>query len=253
MPPLRLRCALVYGAATMPNTRRNFSLTSHSIALDMRVHAVRGDLADVTLADRLFAPHYAEALARSCVVPYVAVCDVPDGEQISELLEGENFMLLDVSGGWAWGFCALDHYVGYIPADVLGDAAPPRVERPQSDAATAAEQFLGMTYVYGGRGGSGIDCSGLIQRSLEASGIAAWRDSDMQEATLGEVLPDNADLRRGDLMFFPEHVGMMIDGERMIHATRHANAVVIEPLADVIARIGKKHAKPVNMRKRIVQ
>jgi cell wall-associated NlpC family hydrolase len=252
MPPLRLLSALVYGAAIMPVTRKNFGLTGHSIGLDMRVHAVRGDLADVTLADRLFAPHYAEALARSCVVPHVPVCGVPEGEQVSELLEGEHFMLLDVSGGWAWGFCSLDHYVGYVPADVLGDAAAPRVEIPQPDAATAAEQFLGMPYVYGGRGGSGIDCSGLIQRSVAASGVAAWRDSDMQEVTLGKALPDSADLQRGDLMFFPEHVGMMIDGDRMIHATRHANAVIIEPLADVIARIGKKHEKPVNARKRIV-
>ena len=47
-----------------------------------------------------------------------------------------------------------------------------------------------------------------------------------------------AGLRRGDLVFWHGHVGIMIDGEYMIHASGHQMAVVIEPLADAVGRIG---------------
>src|SRR3546814_14922714 len=39
---------------------------------------------------------------------------------ISELLHGEMFQAIDIAGGWAWGYCVHDHYVGYIPVDTLG-------------------------------------------------------------------------------------------------------------------------------------
>ena len=79
----------------MVGTRTSFTLEGHSIALDSRVHAVRGDLADVTLADRLFAPHYAEALERRCAVAFSALRDKPGGAQTSELLSGEAFTQLE--------------------------------------------------------------------------------------------------------------------------------------------------------------
>ncbi len=67
----------------------------------------------------------------------------------------------------------------------------------------------------------GLDCSGLIQLCLACAGIAAPRDADQQEASLGENLPfdgnlplDLAGLRRGDLLFWRGHVGMMLFGGR---------------------------------------
>jgi cell wall-associated NlpC family hydrolase len=151
-------------------------------------------------------------------------------------------MLLDVTGGWAWGYCAHDHYVGYLVADALGDAGPARAEEPATDAVSAAERFLGMTYLLGGRGGAGIDCSGLVQRSLAAIGVSAPRDSDMQRA-LGETV--TGDLQRGDLISFEGHIGLMLDGDRLIHATAHHGKTAIEPLAEVAART------PILARKRL--
>jgi hypothetical protein len=37
-------------------------------------------------------------------------------EQLSELLPGEGFAVLDIAAGWAWGYCLLDHRVGYVEA-----------------------------------------------------------------------------------------------------------------------------------------
>jgi len=46
-------------------------------------------------------------------------------------------------------------------------------------------------------------------------------------------------LRRGDLVFWRGHVGMMQDETRLIHANAHHMAVTIEPPALAIDRIGK--------------
>ena len=39
---------------------------------------------------------------------------------VSQLLHGEGFAVLDISGGWAWGRCLHDDYVGYLPDSALG-------------------------------------------------------------------------------------------------------------------------------------
>ena len=94
------------------------------MVLDPRLNAWRKDIADIDLADRLFAPHYAEALTRACgIIPAMVRSEPSDeAEAVSQLLPGEEFAVLDISGGWAWGYCRLDHRVGYVEAIEL--AAP---------------------------------------------------------------------------------------------------------------------------------
>jgi cell wall-associated NlpC family hydrolase len=104
-----------------------------------------------------------------------------------------------------------------------------------TDVAAVAEWFVGAPYLWGGRDSLGLDCSGLVQQSLYACGLACPRDSD-QQAMLGHEAAELA-LDRSDLVFWKGHVGMMLDGERLIHANGHHMAVVIEPLALAVARI----------------
>ena len=59
------------------------------------------------------------------------------------------------------------------------------------------------------------------------------------------------ELRRGDLVFFPSHVGLMVDRDRLIHASSHSMQVTIEPLADVVARYAADSDQPVLARKRL--
>ena len=101
------------------------------------------------------------------------------------------------------------------------------------DPVTIAERFLGVPYLWGGKSPLGVDCSGLVQVAMSMAGKSMPRDSDMQE-TLGEALPiDHAltGLRRGDLVFWRGHVGLMADGADLLHANAHHMLVAREPLA----------------------
>jgi len=105
----------------------------------------------------------------------------------------------------------------------------------EADPAAVAESHLGAAYLWGGREGCGLDCSGLVQQALLACGRACPRDSDLQQGLGVAVSPDA--LSRGDLVFWKGHVAMMVDAARMVHANAHHMAVAIEPLAEAIQRI----------------
>ena len=108
----------------------------------------------------------------------------------------------------------------------------------EPDAVAVAERFLETPYLWGGRTSEGIDCSGLVQTALTAAGVACPRDSDMQEATLGQpVAIDGAPLARGDLIFWKGHVGIMRDPATLLHANGWHMKMVSEPLAQARKRI----------------
>jgi hypothetical protein len=101
-------------------------LTGPSLPLDSRIHAFRHDLADIDLAGRIIASHYARPLMRSCGAHTIFVRrdPGPDSEAVSELLPGELFAVLEYASGWAWGYCAADHIVGYVEAIGLTEPLP---------------------------------------------------------------------------------------------------------------------------------
>lgn len=198
---------------------------------DLRVLAVRPDCADIALEGLFVARRYAVPHPLRCTSAFTAVRAAPGGEETSELLRGETFMVLSQDEGWAWGWCAHDHYVGYVESAALGEAEAPAIA-PAQDPVEAALRYLGMSYYLAGRGGRGIDCSGLMQRAFATIGVALPRDSDMQKALGLPVHPDA--LRRGDLVGFPGHIGIMTDSRTLLHAT--AGRVMLEPLADVARR-----------------
>jgi cell wall-associated NlpC family hydrolase len=113
----------------------------------------------------------------------------------------------------------------------------PVAERAPDYPATAL-RLVGTPYLWGGRTSLGLDCSGLVQLCLDAAGLPCPRDADMQERALGDALPlDLSGLRRGDLVFWRGHVGLMLDRDTLIHANGHHMAVAVEPLAGAVARI----------------
>lgn len=112
------------------------------------------------------------------------------------------------------------------------------LERTEPDWLSTAHRFLGLPYIWGGRSGLGVDCSGLVQLSLSAAGRPVPRDSDQQAASdaLGRALPLDTTPRRGDLLFWKGHVGIALGDGQALSATAFPLMTVIEPLAALHAR-----------------
>ena len=124
---------------------------------------------------------------------------------------------------------------------IFGKHLEPVARPPDAVPVETALRFLETPYVWGGRSGFGIDCSGLVKVALQAAGIVTQHSSGFQrnDGRLGPMLSEDGqdvDYRRGDIVFFPGHVGIMLDGATLLHATVFTMSVVTEPLSAVAAR-----------------
>lgn len=236
---------------------------------DPRFTLARPDLAEQALEGLIAADRYAAAEPMHGVAPVSDLFDDIGGERIDQLLAGERFDVLEVRDGWAWGQARRDGVVGWVRLDALGAAAPlasHRIARVSADLpfnaltvsaqadsapigefepdlASVAEVFVGVPHALGARSSLQTDCSGLVQQALYACGRAGPRWSDGQ-AELGEAVVDR---RRGDLIIWLRpaggegpwtgHSAIALDAERLIHASGHHGAVVVEAFADADARL----------------
>jgi len=117
-----------------------------------------------------------------------------------------------------------------------------------ADYVEVALQFLNTPYLWGGRSGLGIDCSGLLQLAALMTGRSTPRDTDMQAAGLGTPI-DRSQLRRGDLVFWKGHVAIMEDPNTMIHANGHTMTVARENFEEAVKRIGWLYEMPTGYRR----
>lgn len=233
----------------------------------------RPDLAALSLEGSVRADAYRPTRAMRGSAP---VADIHAGasaasERIDQLLFGEVFDVLDEADGRAWGQARRDGVVGWIDLSYLSpglvrpthtvavaDAALPLnalvtegVDGPgvrpigqfDTDIVTVAERLIGTPHQLGARSSVATDCSGLVQQALLACGLAGPRRAH-EQAELGiEVSRDDA--RRGDLVIWLNiaetqnwtgHSALMLDETRVIHATGHHGAVVVEAFADADTR-----------------
>jgi hypothetical protein len=88
--------------------------------LDPLTHAVRPDLADVRLAELVFAPHYAAAVVRTVALATPLRAVRADGASVLATLQpGDAFELLDLVGDDGWGVAVVQGLVGYVAAAAL--------------------------------------------------------------------------------------------------------------------------------------
>lgn len=113
----------------------------------------------------------------------------------------------------------------------------------EADFVEIASRFLHTPYLWGGRSGLGIDCSALVQLSLQFAGKNAPRDTDMQASGLGRPVT-REELRRGDLVFWKGHVAIMEDADAILHANGHTMTVARENFAAAVERIAWLYDEP---------
>lgn len=181
-----------------------------------------GWIAANVLWSRIDAPTHRIRTPRSFVFPRPDIKDppllaLPLGAGVAIVGERDCFAI--TSDG---GFIFRKHLMG----------ADERV----ADFVAVAETLTGAPYLWGGKSSLGVDCSGLVQTSLQLAGIEAPRDTDMQEKALGRVVEEGEPLQRGDLVFWKGHVGVMRDGTHLLHANATHMQVASEPLAEARAR-----------------
>ena len=177
------------------------------------------------LTRRLVTPTHRIAALRSYVYPE------PDGKTPPLALLSLNARIACERAEGKFLALAGGGYVFAAHAAPIGSTEP--------DFVAVAEAFLGTPYLWGGRTSIGLDCSGLVQLALEAAGQSAPRDADMQAAELGRAieLRGGAKLRRGDLVFWEGHVGIMTSAKDFLHANAFHMAVEAEPFARAKKRI----------------
>jgi hypothetical protein len=96
-------------------------LSGHSAILDPTVDAVRDDLADVDLADRVFAPHYARAIAYRVVAAATTHLKADRATAVIDTLVVDATLdVFDLSAGWAW--VRTGKGMGYVPANCIEPA-----------------------------------------------------------------------------------------------------------------------------------
>lgn len=102
----------------------SFALSGRSVRLDPLIHAVRPDLADIRLADQVFAPHYAAPLAMvATTATSVRASPAADANELVRLAVGDIFETLDLSGKLAWGIARPSGIVGYVDRSALAHSA----------------------------------------------------------------------------------------------------------------------------------
>jgi cell wall-associated NlpC family hydrolase len=193
-----------------------------------------GWLPAATLLAPGYEPTHKVAALRTLVFPGPSIKlppldGLPMGAQVA--VTGEQDALAITSAG------------NYIPSRHLAS-----LDSREADFVAVAERFVGVPYLWGGKSSLGIDCSGLVQVALTASGIKCPRDSDMQETALGKAA-NLAGLQKGDLIFWKGHVAIARGRNSLIHANAFHMAVTIEPVAEALARIGATGSQVTSVRR----
>ncbi len=184
-----------------------------------------GWLPDRALAKSSASPTHKITAIRTFAFPGPSIKLPP----VDTLLMGTTLTVIREDGDFA-----LTRDGWYLPLPHIG-----RIERNEDDFVTVAERFAGTPYLWGGKSSLGIDCSGLVQVSLNAAGTGCPRASDMQQDSLGRALDpkESKKLQRGDLMFWQGHVAIVRDADSIVHANAHHMATVTENTREAIARI----------------
>jgi len=110
-------------AITAPGA--SFALAGPSAKIDAAHLPVRGDLAHIRLAGKVFVPHYVVPMPHQVngSGAQLHTAAKAEAEVVAQLTTGTVFNVLDIAGTapnvWAWGQVGEDGPVGYVPLAAL--------------------------------------------------------------------------------------------------------------------------------------
>ena len=126
--------------------------------------------------------------------------------------------------------------VGYIPSNHMVS-----LDHKVKDWVAIAELCVGTPYRWGGRDTIGIDCSALLQLSYQTYGEILPRNTSDQVNLKKPNVTIIDKLKRGCVIFWEGHVGIMVNKFNCIHANAYHMKTITEPLIDIINRIDRDH------------
>ncbi|HEV7623718.1 MAG TPA: C40 family peptidase [Amnibacterium sp.] len=98
-----------------------------------------------------------------------------------------------------------------------------------NDVVQAALKYKGVPYVFGGESSSGMDCSGLVQKSFADLGITVPRLVHEQQA-VGQKVDSLKDAKPGDLIVLNGggHIAIYMGNDTVIHAPYEGRTVSVQ-------------------------
>jgi cell wall-associated NlpC family hydrolase len=97
------------------------------------------------------------------------------------------------------------------------------------DVVQDALKYKGVPYVFGGESSSGMDCSGLVQKTFSDLGISVPRLVHEQQ-TVGQKVDSLKDAKPGDLIVLNggDHIAIYMGNDTVIHAPYEGRTVSVQ-------------------------
>ncbi len=167
----------------------------------------------------------------------------PKSNTILHLPMGSQIEVKKIESGWAKTIFITNKQiqVGYVPSKHIV-----KNDHVVKDWVSHAEQLIGVPYRWGGRDTIGIDCSALLQLSYQTYGEIIPRNTSQQVKCNKKIIDNINKLKRGCVVFWEGHVGIMINNTDCIHANAFHMKTTVEPLDIIIKRI-KRNFKIIKM------
>ena len=151
---------------------------------------------------------------------------------------GANISVRFIEGAWAEVYLS-DKYkfkIAHVPTKHIT-----RKNSIIKDWVAIAEQLIGTPYKWGGRDTMGIDCSALLQLTYRTYGKKIPRNTVDQLSIEKEIITDINNLKRGCVVFWEGHVGIMVNKVDCLHSNAFHMKTIIEPLNKIIDRMGSEN------------
>lgn len=160
----------------------------------------------------------------------------PKSEILLYIPMGSRLAIKNIKSGWAKTSLIIEDktHIGYVPSSHFVN-----IKHKVKDWVAMAQQLNGTPYKWGGRDTVGIDCSALLQLSYQTYGENLPRNTSQQIKLNKKKVNIINDLKRGCVVFWEGHVGIMIDSINCIHANAYHMKTTTEPLINIIDRMDK--------------